>query len=136
MATPFVSGAAALVLAAHGGGLSAAQLREALLTSASAAPAAAGRTSSGGVLNVAAALQRALGLPASVPEASPSPSPKATTYVWQIKWVACAKAGVNGCRRRCVTATKAGKKVQQCALQRPVRVRVAAKKASRKMLAV
>ena len=60
MATPHVSGAAALLLA-HDGGLTVAGLRAALLSSAHPVAALAGRVATGGRLDVAAALVRAPG---------------------------------------------------------------------------
>ena len=65
-AAPYVSGAAALVLAAHPAA-STAQLRTALLASADPRPGLAGRVVSGGRLNIAAAL-------VSVPPAAPGPA--------------------------------------------------------------
>jgi thermitase len=64
MATPHVTGAAALLLA-HDGGLTVAGLRSSLLSSAHPVPALAGRVATGGRLDVAAAL--------SVPAPSPEP---------------------------------------------------------------
>jgi subtilisin family serine protease len=64
MATPHVSGAAALLLA-HDGGLTVAGLRAALLSSAHPVPALAGLLATGGRLDAAAAL--------SVPHAPPEP---------------------------------------------------------------
>ena len=55
MATPHVSGAAALLLA-HDGGLTVEGLRAALLSSAHPVPALAGRVATGGRLDAAAAL--------------------------------------------------------------------------------
>jgi thermitase len=66
MATPHVTGAAALLLA-HDGGLTVAGLRAALLGSTHASPALAGRVATGGRLDVAAAL--------SVSPAPPAPPP-------------------------------------------------------------
>ena len=66
MATPHVTGAAALLLA-HDGALSVAGLRTALLSSVQPVAALAGRVASGGRLDVAAAL--------SVPPAPPAPAP-------------------------------------------------------------
>jgi hypothetical protein len=66
MATPHVTGAAALLLA-HDGGLTVAGLLAALLNSAHPSPALAGRVATGGLLDVAAAL--------SVPPAPPAPVP-------------------------------------------------------------
>ena len=60
MATPHVSGAAALLLA-HDGGLTVAGLRAALLSSAHPVAALAGRVATGGRLDVAAALSVAPG---------------------------------------------------------------------------
>ena len=65
MATPHVTGAAALLLA-HDGALTVAGLRAALLSSAHPVPALAGRVATGGRLDAAAAL--------AVPPA-PSPAP-------------------------------------------------------------
>jgi thermitase len=64
MATPHVTGAAALLLA-HDGGLTVAGLRAALLSSAHPVPALAGRVATGGRLDAAAAL--------AVPPAPPEP---------------------------------------------------------------
>ena len=69
MATPHVSGAAALLLA-HDGGLTVAGLRSALLSSTHPSPALAGRVATGGRLDVAAALV--------VPSAPPAPPPAAS----------------------------------------------------------
>jgi subtilisin family serine protease len=66
MATPHVSGAAALLLA-HDGGLSASGLRSALLSSVHPVAGLTGRVATGGRLDVAAAL--------SVPPAAPEPPP-------------------------------------------------------------
>jgi thermitase len=71
MATPHVTGAAALLLA-HDGGLTVAGLRAALLSSTHAVPALAGRVATGGRLDVAAALS----VPAAPPE-PPTPAPPA-----------------------------------------------------------
>lgn len=70
MATPHVTGAAALLLA-HDGGLTVAGLRAALLNSAHASPALTGRVATGGRLDVAAALA------VSAPAPAPAPAPPA-----------------------------------------------------------
>jgi thermitase len=75
MATPHVSGAAALLLA-HDGGLTVAGLRTALLSSTDPVPALAGRVATGGRLDVAAAL--AVPAPPAEPPAPaqpPAPTP-------------------------------------------------------------
>jgi subtilisin family serine protease len=69
MATPHVTGAAALVLA-HDGTLGVAGLRAALLSSVHPVAALAGRVATGGRLDVAAAL--------SAPPAPPAPAPAAS----------------------------------------------------------
>jgi subtilisin family serine protease len=69
MATPHVSGAAALVLA-NDPSLSTAGLRDALLSSAAPVPALAGRVATGGRLDVAAALA----VPAPTPHPPPQPA--------------------------------------------------------------
>jgi subtilisin family serine protease len=72
MATPHVSGAAALLLA-HDGGLDVEGLRAALLSSAHPVPALAGRVATGGRLDAAAALSVAPAPPEppAVPPAAP-----------------------------------------------------------------
>jgi thermitase len=72
MATPHVSGAAALLLA-HDGGLTVEGLRAALLSSAHPVPALAGRVATGGRLDAAAALSVAPAPPEppAVPPAAP-----------------------------------------------------------------
>jgi thermitase len=75
MATPHVTGAAALLLA-HDSGLTIAGLRSALLSSAHAVPALAGRVATGGRLDVAAALS----VPPP-PPAPPAPPPAAAPAV-------------------------------------------------------
>ena len=74
MATPHVSGAAALLLA-HDGGLSVAGLRSALLSSVHPVAGLAGRVATGGRLDVAAALS----VPAAAPEPPAAPAPSAPT---------------------------------------------------------
>jgi subtilisin family serine protease len=77
MATPHVTGAAALLIA-HDAGLSVAGLRTALLSSADPVPALAGRVETGGRLDVAAALS--VPAPPAEPPA-PAPSPAAAPPV-------------------------------------------------------
>ena len=74
MATPHVSGAAALLLA-HDGGLTVEGLRAALLSSAHPVPALAGRVATGGRLDAAAALSVAPAPPEppAAPPAAPVP---------------------------------------------------------------
>jgi thermitase len=72
MATPHVSGAAALLLA-HDGGLSASGLRSALLSSVHPVAGLAGRVATGGRLDIAAALS----VPPAAPEPPPAPAPTA-----------------------------------------------------------
>jgi thermitase len=72
MATPHVSGAAALLLA-HEGGLSVSGLRSALLSSVHPVAGLAGRVATGGRLDVAAALF----VPPAAPEPPPAPAPSA-----------------------------------------------------------
>ena len=76
MATPHVSGAAALLLA-HDGGLTVAGLRSALLSSTHPSPALAGRVATGGRLDVAAALAVPSAPPAPPPAAPAAPAPPA-----------------------------------------------------------
>jgi thermitase len=76
MATPHVSGAAALLLA-HDGGLTVAGLRSALLSSTHPSPALAGRVVTGGRLDVAAALAVPSAPPAPPPAAPAAPAPAA-----------------------------------------------------------
>ena len=76
MATPHVSGAAALLLA-HDGGLTVAGLRSALLSSTHPSPALAGRVVTGGRLDVAAALVVPSAPPAPPPAAPAAPAPAA-----------------------------------------------------------
>jgi thermitase len=74
MATPHVTGAAALLLA-HDGGLTVAGLRGALLSGTHPVPALAGRVATGGRLDVAAALAVAPAPPQHAPEpAGPAPA--------------------------------------------------------------
>lgn len=105
MATPFVSGAAALVLAACGrsNGLTSAQLRQIFVSTAEAVPAFAGKCTSGGVLRVDLALAAALG-----PSAKPSPSPSISSSaiyrtVTTTNWVPCYQGSSKACRKRCTT---------------------------------
>jgi len=81
MATPHVSGAAALILSAPGqGGLTVAQLKSAILNSADPIPALAGKTVSGGRLDVCKAIPGcADDPPASTPTATNTPLPTATS---------------------------------------------------------
>jgi subtilisin family serine protease len=74
MATPHVTGAAALVLA-HNDGLTVAGLRAALLNSTHASPALTARVATGGRLDVAAALA------VSAPAPTPAPAPAAPAVV-------------------------------------------------------
>jgi len=69
MATPHVSGAAALVLA-HTPDLTTAGLRSALLSSVAPVPSLAGKVATGGRLDVAAALA----VPAPAPQPAPAPA--------------------------------------------------------------
>jgi subtilisin family serine protease len=77
MAAPFVSGAAALLVSATGGKLPMALLRQALLESAKPLSCLSGSVATGGMLDIAAALQHAMELvdTLSPPPASPSPPP-------------------------------------------------------------
>jgi subtilisin family serine protease len=80
MATPHVSGAAALVLAAHPGD-TVADLRQALLSSVDVKPSLAGKVATGGRLNAFKALGATASGSAAVPPpvAPPAPQPTATT---------------------------------------------------------
>lgn len=74
MAAPHVAGAVALLAAARPQATSA-EIRSAILSTAAPVPALAGKVATGGLLNVAAAVQALLG---SEPPAEPEPEPPTT----------------------------------------------------------
>ena len=80
MATPHVTGAAALILSAPGqGGLTVAQLKNAILNNVDSVASLVGKTVSGGRLNVCKAIPGCVGAPVPTPTPTPVPSPSPTS---------------------------------------------------------
>lgn len=119
MSAPFVSGAAALLQAASGNKLTSVQLRDLLVSTAEPVASLAGKSSSGGVLRVDAALKMA-----NLPHRRSPPPPQLRVVT---SYTPCKK-GAKGCWNRCTYVEVKGKQVKRCAWVKTI------VKASRRLL--